>query len=169
MQTQRTSQQSLLNRAKNGDSEALAKLMAPPLKAKGIQVAVDRKHSLLFISLIGQQCPSKQASLSFLKQGMEKLGLVGIDSVRISGYKAGDYQPLWVERMVLGEDATQCSDNPSESKSGAPKQSLLILSGLLLAFLIIGLLLRALTGPTFLQENSTPSIPQTTEPVEGAV
>ncbi len=192
--TKQTASTSLLSQAKEGDTHALAKLMGGPLKAKGIQVSVDRKGRLLFISLMGQPCPPKQASLAFLRQGLEKLGLARIDSIRVSGYKSGDYHPLWVERMVLRAGTGQYTESlykpqssshtnvhanaaPAESSLAAPRQSsaqgsemqksLLILGGLLLALLVMGLIIRAITGPAAPQNDSLPSQP--TEQVEGSV
>lgn len=188
MQTKPTSSPTLLTKAKEGNTQALAQLMGGPLKAKGIKVNVDRKGRLLFVSLVGQQCPPKQASLAFLRQGLEKLGLSRIDSIRVSGYQAGEYHPLWVERMVLNAGTGHYRESlykrhpdtaaaagahsplapPAHSpqpKGNELKKSLLILGSLLLALLVLGLLIRAVTGPSA-PPNITP-LPQTTEQSEG--
>lgn len=166
MPVQNRNSQATIALAKTGDPQALEQLMSGPLQSRGIQVAVERKGPMLLVSLASQPCPSKKASLAFMRQGLEKLGISGINSVRVSGYQSGELNPAWVERLPLtqGEQSSSALQKIQETPSASPsalKKSLLMLTALLLALAAIGLIVRAITR----QPQERPAaIEQTTPP-----
>ncbi len=148
MHVQNSSPQAILAQAKTGDPKALAQLMGGPLKNKGIQVMVDRKGPTLLISLVSQKSPPKQASLTFVTQGLQKLEISGVNAVRVSGYQSGELNPAWVERVVVNPErsgALVSSAVPS-AVSSSPQTSLaktlLTVGAILLSLAAIAFLFR---------------------------
>jgi hypothetical protein len=175
MHVQNSSPQAILAQAKAGDPKALAQLMGGPLKNKGIQVMVDRKGPTLLISLVSQKSPPKQASLTFVTQGLQKLEMSGVNSVRVSGYQSGELNPAWVERVVLNSErsgALVSSAVPSAASSSAQTslaKTLLTVGAILLSLAAIAFLFRMhsqqpQTLPANTESGSEPSAEQREQP-----
>lgn len=106
-------QQSVLDQAQQGNAAAIGRLMQAPLSAKGITVNTHIKNGCLQVNLVADTCPPKNASLSFIKNGIMHLNPQGVRAVRIDGYQTGSPSPSWISRINL-------ASNDSEIASVSP-------------------------------------------------
>lgn len=95
--------QSQLELAKQGDPQAIANVINNSLKAKNINADVCREDNSLHIMLEGDAVPKNQQSLvNFVRNGMTKLNVPSIYTVKIYGRQLGD-DPAWEQEIVLKE------------------------------------------------------------------
>ncbi|VXD18129.1 conserved hypothetical protein [Planktothrix serta PCC 8927] len=88
--------------AKSGDPKAIADAINHSLKAKGINADVMRDNGCLHVMLEGDQVPNHQKDLvNFVRNGMDRLGVETIYTIRVYGRQFGDDLPLWEEEIVL--------------------------------------------------------------------
>ncbi|CDM94056.1 MAG: hypothetical protein P5702_05930 [Limnospira sp. PMC 1291.21] len=102
--------QSQLELAKQGDPQAIANVINNSLKAKNINADVCREDNSLHIMLEGDAVPNNQQSLvTFVRNGMTKLDVPSIYTVKIYGRQLGD-DPAWEEEIVLKEPPPKAID-----------------------------------------------------------
>ncbi len=106
-------QQSILDQAQQGNAAAIGRLMQAPLSAKGITVNTHIKNGCLQVNLVADTCPPKNASLSFIKNGITHLNPQGVRAVRIDGYQTGSSTPSWISRINLGSNGDDLASAPS--------------------------------------------------------
>ncbi|MFO7091267.1 hypothetical protein, partial [Limnospira platensis] len=95
--------QSQMELAKQGDPQAIANVINNSLKAKNINADVCGEDNSLHIMLEGDAVPNNQQSLvNFVRNGMTKLDVPSIYTVKIYGRQLGD-DPAWEEEIVLKE------------------------------------------------------------------
>ncbi len=114
-------QQSVLDQAQQGNAAAIGRLMQAPLSAKGITVNTHIKNGCLQVNLVAETCPPKNASLSFIKNGITHLNPQGVRAVRIDGYETGSSTPSWISRINLTGNARDLAGGTS---SGLPSNNL---------------------------------------------
>ncbi len=88
--------------AQQGDPKAIASAINHSLKPKGIVADVMRDNGCLHVMLEGEQVPLHQPALvKFVHNGMKKLDIQSIYTVKIYGRQFGDDLPAWEEEIVL--------------------------------------------------------------------
>lgn len=118
-------QPNLLDSAKQGDPEAIAKLMNFTLQPKGITAEAQRQGDCLEVFLTSNRALNSTALVSFVQKGITNLGVLSIQTVKVYGKKVGEDSPAWAERFeisgggsVTGDSST--SENPAVSQSSSP-------------------------------------------------
>jgi hypothetical protein len=72
------------------------------LKSKGINADVMRENGCLHVMMEGDQVPHYQKDLvKLVRNGMDRLGVETIYTVRVYGRQFGDDLPVWEEEIVL--------------------------------------------------------------------
>ncbi|MFZ1026626.1 MAG: hypothetical protein WAN66_10445 [Limnoraphis robusta] len=88
--------------AKQGDPKAIASAINHSLKPKGINADVMRDNGCLHVMLEGEQVPNNQKALvSFIENGMKRLDIDSVYTVKIYGRQFGDDIPLWEDEIIL--------------------------------------------------------------------
>ncbi|HEY9795749.1 MAG TPA: hypothetical protein V6D30_08915 [Leptolyngbyaceae cyanobacterium] len=109
-----TTQQQLLEQAKQGEPRAIALLIANSLKAQGIAVKANLKGDCLRVMLESSQVPNQSAMVAFIRRGMTKLGAGSIKTVKVYGKQAEASTPAWNQDINL-EGAIDLSSPSSNS------------------------------------------------------
>lgn len=118
------SQQNVLESAKQGNPNAIAALINRNLQQKGIVAKVSRKDSCLRIMLEASEVPNQSSLVEFVRNGIKKLEVVGVDTLQVFGRQAGDDVPSWSQFITLEADQSTTPQNPGQtsglylSKSG---------------------------------------------------
>jgi hypothetical protein len=136
-------QQSTIEQAQQGDPKAIGQLIQAPLIGKGITVHTHLKNACLHVDLIAENCPPKNASLTFIRNGITHLNPEGIRAVRIDGYQTGNSSPTWISRINLrpGEEDELVHRSNSAMASSSHGQNSGVMTKLLVALGLIGLIL----------------------------
>lgn len=92
---------SLLERAKAGDAVAIAGLLNQALQAQGIQVQAERKTYCLILWLQGQILPPQEATVSYIRRGVERLRIPSIGVVQIHAAQEDNPDGGWTEEISL--------------------------------------------------------------------
>ena len=109
-----TTQQQLLEQAKQGEPKAIALLITNSLKAQGIAVKANLKGDCLRVMLESSQVPNQSAMVAFIRRGMTKLGAASIKTVKVYGKQAEASTPAWNQDINL-EAAIALSSGSSNS------------------------------------------------------
>jgi hypothetical protein len=109
-----TTQQQLLEQAKQGEPRAIALLIANSLEAQGIAVKTNLKGDCLRVMLESSQVPNQSAMVAFIRRGMMKLGAASIKTVKVYGKLAEASTLAWSQDIDL-EDAIALSHSSSNS------------------------------------------------------
>lgn len=94
-------QSNLLQLAKQGDAKAIAVLLNQSLKSKSITAKASRKDDCLHILLEAVQIPQQQAMVSFIRNGLIKLEVESIETVKVYGRQTGEESPAWSQKFEL--------------------------------------------------------------------
>ena len=88
--------------AKKGDPKVIAQIIGHTLQKKGIDVQVTRENDTLSVFLESDQVRNQQTALvDFIQQGMTKLEMIDINTVKVLGVMPGDSSPIWNDEIVL--------------------------------------------------------------------
>ncbi|MEB3278093.1 MAG: hypothetical protein VKK42_04135 [Lyngbya sp.] len=88
--------------AKQGDPKAIAIAINHSLKPKGINADVMRDNGCLHVMLEGEQVPHHQKPLvNFIENGMKRLEIESIYTVKIYGRDFGEDLPAWEDEIIL--------------------------------------------------------------------
>lgn len=88
--------------AKQGDPQAIAAAINHSLKPKGITADVMRDNGRLHVSIEGDQVPgNQQALVNFIRNGMQKLDIDGIHTVKVYGRRHEGDLPRWEDEIIL--------------------------------------------------------------------
>lgn len=160
-------QQSILEQAKQGNAVAIGSLMQAPLSAKGITVNTHIKNGCLQVNLVADACPPKNASLSFIRNGMTHLNPAGIRAVRIDGYQTGSSTPSWISRIHLtGAESHEFQGLSDRIGDGPQAKNENMGKKLLIALGLIGILLLGVWAVMSVTTNNRESTPTTEQIVE---
>lgn len=94
-------QQSLIERAKQGDAEAIATLVNRQLQPKGILAKVAVTRECLQIILESTAVPIQQQLVAYIWNAMSRLEASSIQKVKIYGKQAGNDFPAWHQEFEL--------------------------------------------------------------------
>lgn len=88
--------------AQQGDPKAIADAINHSLKPKGISADVMRDNGCLHVMMEGDQVPNNQQALvNFVRNGIERLGIENVYTIKVYGRQFGDDLPVWEQEIVL--------------------------------------------------------------------
>ena len=96
-------QPTLLQRAKQGDDEAIAAVLNYLLKEKNIKAKVALKGNRLLVLLKSAQVPEQKLSVALVDKLMKQLKLESIKVVEVYGKQIGQQSTAWSESLDLME------------------------------------------------------------------
>lgn len=106
-----TSQQNVLELAKQGNPEAIATLINRSLKPKGIAVVkAELKNGCLQIMLESEQLPNQQSLVAFICKGIKSLAAESVNKVKVYGRQTGEHFPAWSQGIDLVEESNPFSN-----------------------------------------------------------
>ncbi|MGD1939013.1 MAG: hypothetical protein ACFCA4_15880 [Cyanophyceae cyanobacterium] len=98
-----TSSNPYLERAKQGDPDAIAYLMRRSLQSKGIEVSAQEEGDTLLVTLEGAQPVNREAVVAFIRKGMMELDISSLRSVQVDWRQQGSLLSEWTEEIPLNE------------------------------------------------------------------
>ena len=96
-----TSSNPYLERAKQGDPDAIAYLMRRSLQSKGIEVSAQEEGDTLLVTLEGAQPVNREAVVAFIRKGMLELDISSLRSVQVDWRQQGSLLSEWTEEIPL--------------------------------------------------------------------
>lgn len=107
--------------AKQGDPKAIADAINHSLKPKGISADVMRDNGCLHVMMEGDQVPNNQQALvNFVRNGIERLGIDTIYTIKVYGRQFGDDLPVWEQEIVLRTPPIKTPLSTEEEPAIAP-------------------------------------------------
>jgi hypothetical protein len=100
----------ILDLARQGNPEAIAKLMNQSLRVKQITVVVSVIDDCLNILASGVEPPNRTFMVNFIREGMEKLNIDTVRQVRVRAFQKGAKAPIWQEVLVLRPQSPSVSN-----------------------------------------------------------
>lgn len=108
-----------LERAKQGDPDAIAALMQRSLEAKGISVRAESDSTeILLVTLEGPQAVNRDALVSFIQKGMMQLGIRSLRTVKVEWQEQGSFLTEWTAEIPLDGSAASTFDSVPLSDMG---------------------------------------------------
>lgn len=104
--------QQVLELAKQGNPNAIALLITNSLKAQGIIAKANRKGDCLQVMLESSQIPDQLAMVPLIRQGMMKLEILSIKTVKVYGKQANLSMPAWSQHIDLINASVPLSYQP---------------------------------------------------------
>lgn len=97
-------QSDLLERAKQGDPEAIAALMNLVLEPRGVTAQANLQESCLHVAFTSEQLLSSATLISFVRTGLKTIGSKTVQTVRLSACRAGQTTPIWSEVFAINNN-----------------------------------------------------------------
>jgi hypothetical protein len=94
-------QENLRQLAKQGNPKAIAALINQSLKPKNITAKIGLKDDCLQVLLESAQIPKQQAMVSFIRNGLTKLEVESIKTVKVFGRQVGEESPAWSQSFEM--------------------------------------------------------------------
>ncbi len=108
-------QPNLLKLAKQGNAKALAAMLNQSLQPKSITAKVNRKDDYLHILLESAQIPDQKGAVSFIRNGLIKLEVESIKTVKVYGRQIGEESAAWSQQFeILSPLETPLSTGPTD-------------------------------------------------------
>ncbi len=117
----------LLHQAKQGDPQAIAALMTQALTAQGVTAQAKLRQGCLEVVLTGKTTPDQRQCLHIIRQGLTRLEVPSIRTVKVYALPAGEIFPEWMEVFSLGTAADSLP--PRSTPPMAPKATPTITKG----------------------------------------
>ncbi|MFP4101897.1 hypothetical protein [Coleofasciculus sp.] len=99
-----------LKLAKQGNPKAIAAMINRSLRAKHIIAKVNRTDDCLQVLVESAQIPNQKAMVSFIRQGLTKLGIETIKTVQIHGRQKGQDSFAWNQSFEIEFSPDQVAD-----------------------------------------------------------
>ena len=112
------SSQNLLQLAKQGDTEAITRLINRHFQDDRLQIITEKKDSCLFVGFLYSCEISVNALVVPVLRGIKNLNILGINMLEIYGQIPGALKPLWSRRFPLKERISR--ENLSKQLSTTP-------------------------------------------------
>jgi hypothetical protein len=100
----------MLKLAKQGNPKAIAAMINRSLRAKHIIAKVNRKDDCLQVLVESAQVPNQKAMVSFIRQGLTKLGVETIQTVQVYGRQKGQDSFAWNQSFEIESSPIQVAD-----------------------------------------------------------
>ncbi|MCT7958255.1 CapA family protein [Laspinema palackyanum] len=110
--------QNIVNLAKQGDPGAIAVLLNQALRIRNMTAQVVRNDNRLHILLEADRIPDRQAYIAYIQDGLTRLNVRSIHSVRVYARQIGQKVPAWDEAFEFGK----ATISPLSSPSAAPEK-----------------------------------------------
>ena len=94
-------QPNLLERAKQGEPDAIATLINLTLEPKGVIARAAIEHDCLQVFLSSARVLNPKTLVAVIQRGILRLEVSSIQQVRVVGQRLEDNQPLWVETFAI--------------------------------------------------------------------
>jgi hypothetical protein len=94
-------QENLRQLAKQGNPKALATIINQSLKSKSITAKVGLKDDCLQVLLESAKIPNQQAMVSFIRNGLTRLEVESIKTVKVYGRQLGEESPAWNQAFEM--------------------------------------------------------------------
>lgn len=94
-------QSNLLKLAKQGNPKAIAAMLNQSLQPKNITAKVGRKDDCLQILLESAQAVDQPTMVSFIRNGLIKLEVESITTVKVYGRQTGEESPAWSQKFEI--------------------------------------------------------------------
>ena len=108
-------QPNLLKLAKQGNAKALAAMLNQSLQPKSITAKVSRKDDYLHILLESAQIPDQKGAVSFIRNGLIKLEVESIKTVKVYGRQIGEESAAWSQQFeIVSPLETPLSTEPTD-------------------------------------------------------
>ncbi|MGL5195252.1 MAG: CapA family protein [Chroococcales cyanobacterium] len=108
----------IVNLAKQGDPAAIAVLLNQALRIRNMTAQVVRHDNRLHILLEADRIPDRQAYIAYIEDGLTRLNVGSIHSVRVYARQIGQKVPAWDEAFEFGK----ATISPLSSPSAAPEK-----------------------------------------------
>jgi hypothetical protein len=95
----------LLDQARTGNAQAIVALINHNLAPKGFTVEGDRQFQRLTLHITGTTLPPQATMVEYLRSGIERLHIHGLDQLHLSGAAADDPTGGWRQVVALGAGA----------------------------------------------------------------
>jgi Bacterial capsule synthesis protein PGA_cap len=92
-------QENLLEKAQQGDPNAIAALVNQVLTRRGITTTAKMKGTCLHVVLAGDKVPDRDFCVNFMEDGMSHLKPAAIYSVRLYGKRKDRKKPAWTQLL----------------------------------------------------------------------
>ena len=112
----------ILDRARQGDVDAIVSLMNQSLVDTGVTAKAALKAQCLQVMLEGEDVPDQSAYGTFVKTGITNLGIETIAALKVYGRQVGQNIPAWTEEFQLRAAAALAEAPPEISPTPAPAQ-----------------------------------------------
>lgn len=99
-----------LKLAKQGNPKAIAAMINRSLRAKHIIAKVNRQDDCLQVLVESAQIPNQKAMVSFIRQGLTKLGVETIKTVQVYGRQKGQDSFAWNQSFEIESSPPQVAD-----------------------------------------------------------
>lgn len=110
---QKLSQTELVTLARQGQIEAIARLMNRSLDARGVTAELVLQDHCLYVVLESPLCPS-EGLVAGLQRGMASLAVPQIEHMRVYGRSSGAELPAWSREVTLNLPSSE-ADHPSQA------------------------------------------------------
>lgn len=122
--------QNIVNLAKQGDPAAIAVLLNQALRIRNMTAQVVRNDNRLHILLEADRIPDRQAYIAYIQDGLTRLNVGSIHSVRVYARQIGQKVPAWDEAFEFDQPTISPLSSPCAtpeklaSKPVTPPESL---------------------------------------------
>ena len=106
-----TSQTNILEKAKNGQPDAIATLLNRNLQPKGITAKASVKNNCFWIMLEGAKTPPQKQLVEFIRQAFTKLEVDAYATIKIYGKCLNEEIPDWHEDLAIVPKVTLSPEN----------------------------------------------------------
>ncbi|NJL41077.1 MAG: hypothetical protein HC840_20535 [Leptolyngbyaceae cyanobacterium RM2_2_4] len=100
-ESSQVSPQDILTLAKQGHPRVIAAIMNHSTKQRNIKTQVVRKEDCLYVLLEAEQVPDQQAMVNFVRDGIQKLKVEPIKTIKVFGRQIGDNSVAWNQEIQL--------------------------------------------------------------------
>lgn len=105
-ESSQVSPQDILTLAKQGHPKVIAAIMNHSTKQRNIKTQVVRKESCLYVLLEAEWVPDQQAMVEFVRDGIEKLKVEPIKTIKVFGRQMGDNSVAWNQEIQLEKNSS---------------------------------------------------------------
>lgn len=107
--------QNIVNLAQQGDPAAIAVLLNQALRVRNMTAQVVRHDNRLHILLEADRIPDRPAYIAYIQDGLTRLNVCSIHSVRVYARQIGQKVPAWDEAFEFGQATISPLTSPSEA------------------------------------------------------
>ncbi len=113
----------LLQLAKLGHTEAIATLMTQALTAQGVTAQAKLRQGCLEVVLSGTTTPDQRQCLHIIRQGLTRLEVPSIRTVKVCALRSGETFPEWMEvfSLVVPEENVPATPRVTQPPRATPR------------------------------------------------